>query len=664
AAEGSLLDQVIGGFAAGGPPRGLAEARDKLRDHLSQVDRSDKLENLLEAILQNPEQLKKLQEELTKTSAGEQAQAKAASPPAAPPAPAGRSQSIHSKLQRVRAPRVDMHYEVHIRGAMVAKELPFVVGVMGDFSGHPTQPLKPLKERKFTQIDRDNFNEVMGKMTPGLNLRVENTLKGDGSELAVQLKFNSMDDFEPAKIAEQVEPLKQLLEARNKLRDLLVKVDRSGQLEQLLEGLLGGPERSGDAARGQDVTQTIQSHIGAADAALSRQLAAILHHPDFRRLEGCWRGLKHLVFNSETNALLKIKVLNISREELKKDLLYSIEFDQSQAFRKIHSAELDMPGGEPYGLLVVDFAFGNHPEDVEMLSGMAQVAEASHCVLAAAAAPRLAGVAGFAGLGRLPDLAAVWASLAFLRWQMLRQQAASGHLMLVAPRVLVRLPYGPATKPIDEFAFEEFPGGAPKREELCWTNAAYMLAEAVTMHFSMHGWFRPLAGQQPSKLETLPKLAWPGGDPAGTSLEWDARPVGNEPGLALLDAAGDFAFFRGTPAVRLAPQGPDPAALPALLGGGRFLHYLHSLLRENAAAHPEPADLEAMLNRWLLNYVNQSPNPGQELLARFPLSAAKVEVRQTDAGALELAARLELRFPGAGTNPVSYTATFCAQAPQ
>jgi type VI secretion system protein ImpB len=153
------------------------------------------------------------------------------------------AESIHEKLKRVRKPRVHITYDVETEGAVVQKELPFVMGVLGDFSGDPTQPLKPLRDRKFIQIDRDNFNEVMSRMTPGLNMRVENTLAGDGSEMAVQLQFNSMDDFEPAKVAKQVEPLRKLLETRDKLRDLLTKVDRSEDLESVLEQVLENTEQ-------------------------------------------------------------------------------------------------------------------------------------------------------------------------------------------------------------------------------------------------------------------------------------------------------------------------------------------------------------------------------------------------------------------------------------
>ena len=152
------------------------------------------------------------------------------------------AESVHDKLERVRKPRVHITYQVETEGAMVEKELPFVVGVLGDFSGKPTEPLKPLKDRKFVQIDRDNFNDVMARMTPGLNLKVENTLKGDGSEMAVQLKFRAIEDFEPGRVVQQIEPLKKLLETRDKLRDLLTKVDRSEDLENILERVLQNTE--------------------------------------------------------------------------------------------------------------------------------------------------------------------------------------------------------------------------------------------------------------------------------------------------------------------------------------------------------------------------------------------------------------------------------------
>ncbi len=148
------------------------------------------------------------------------------------------SASIHQKLARVRRPRVHITYEVETEGAEVIRELPFVVGVIGDFSGDPTQPLRPFGERKFVQIDRDNFNEVMQRLAPGLQLRVENRLAGDGSDMAVGLRFNGIEDFEPGRVLDQVPALRALLETRNRLRDLMSKADRSESLELLLEKIL------------------------------------------------------------------------------------------------------------------------------------------------------------------------------------------------------------------------------------------------------------------------------------------------------------------------------------------------------------------------------------------------------------------------------------------
>lgn len=146
--------------------------------------------------------------------------------------------SVHDKLARVRKPRVHITYEVETEGAQIERELPFVMGIMGDFAGDPSEPLKPLAERKFVQIDRDNFNDVMARIQPGLNIKVDNTLAGDGSQMAVNLKFNSLEDFEPTRVAEQVPALKAMLETRAKLRDLMSKVDRSDELEGLLEQVL------------------------------------------------------------------------------------------------------------------------------------------------------------------------------------------------------------------------------------------------------------------------------------------------------------------------------------------------------------------------------------------------------------------------------------------
>ena len=178
-------------------------------------------------------------------------------------------ESQQHKLDRVRKPRVHITYDVEIGDAVVQKELPFVVGVMGDFSGNPTEPLKRLDERKFISIDRDNFDEVLQKMTPGLNLKVENTLQGDGSEMAVQLKFNSIEDFDPGNVVAQVEPLQKMKEARDKLRDLLMNVDKTADLEPQLEEILKSTEK----------TQQLANEVGAGGSSDSSEPAADSDEP-------------------------------------------------------------------------------------------------------------------------------------------------------------------------------------------------------------------------------------------------------------------------------------------------------------------------------------------------------------------------------------------------
>lgn len=175
-------------------------------------------------------------------------------------------ESVHGKLSRVRKPRVHITYEVETEGATVVKDLPFVVGVMGDFSGQPTEPLKPLKDRKFVSIDRDSFNDVMKRMTPGVEMRVANTLADDGSELAVKLSFSSMEDFEPAKIVEQVEPLRKLLDTRNRLRELMSAVDRADGLEGELEKLLKDSEQLQKLAGEMGVADSQPKDGGSDDA--------------------------------------------------------------------------------------------------------------------------------------------------------------------------------------------------------------------------------------------------------------------------------------------------------------------------------------------------------------------------------------------------------------
>ena len=352
-------------------------------------------------------------------------------------------------------------------------------------------------------------------MAPALSLRVENTMAGDGSELAVQLRFQTMIDFEPYKVAVQIGPLRELLETRTKIVGLLVRIDRSEVGEALLAQILQHPQQmkqqleadllAAEGIRGRftetllgvtdlalqgrvsfegSVSQSVTFSLARLDAVLSRQLAAILHHPEFQKLEASWRGLHHLVTNTETSASLQIKVLNVSKKELLRDFQKATEFDLTTIYKKLYSDEIGTPGGEPFAL-VGDFEFGNHPDDFELLCGLSQVAAACFCPLLSAASPALFDFRDWADLGKPRQLAPIFDTVDRARWQAFRASEDSPFVALVLPRVLARLPYGSQTRPVEEFNFEEAEldqaGKARSipHEHSLWMNAAYVLAAAA-----------------------------------------------------------------------------------------------------------------------------------------------------------------------------------------
>src|SRR6516225_1287068 len=552
------------------------------------------------------------------------------------------SSSIHDKLQRVRKPRVHITYEVETEGAEILRELPFVVGIMGDFSGDPTQPLKPLSERKFIQIDRDNFNEVMARMTPGLNIRVDNKLADDGSQMAVSLQFNSIEDFEPARVAEQVPALKALLETRNKLRDLMSKVDRSEQLESLLEQILTN----------ENELKSLSGQLGI-EQKLSAQLNAIIHHPRFLQLEGTWRGLNYLVMNSETGTALKLRVSNISKRELNRDLTRAVEFDQSQLFKQIYENEFGTPGGEPYGALIGDYEWTNHPDDIETLRLMSNVAAGAFAPFISGASASMFGFREWTELSRPRDLAKIFETQEYTKWRSLRDSEDSRFLNLVMPRVIARLPYGAATKPIDEFAYEEAPfeeSGAArqmKHGEYCWMNAAYVMGARLTDAFAQTAFCVAIRGAEGGgKVENLPYHVFTSDDgdldaqcPSEIGItdrrEFELSNLGFLPICHYKNT--DYAVFFGAQSVQKPKKYDRPEAtanaaisarLPYLMATSRFAHYLKVMARDKVGSFMEASDVESWLNRWINNYVNSNESAGQEMKARFPLREARVEVRE------------------------------------
>ncbi|HEY7311272.1 MAG TPA: type VI secretion system contractile sheath large subunit, partial [Gemmataceae bacterium] len=250
--------------------------------------------------------------------------------------------------------------------------------------------------------------------------------------------------------------------------------------EELIRALVG-EALQGTVTWDRNVTKSIKAGMKAIDEALSKQLAAIMHHKDFQKLEGSWRGLNYLVMNSETSISLKLRVLNVSKRDLFKDVDKAIEFDQSQIFKKLYENEFGSPGGEPYGALIGDYEFTNHPEDIDLLAKMSNVAAAAFCPFLSAASPQLMGFNSWNELTKPRDLEKIFDTIEYTKWRSYRESEDSRFVTLVMPRVLSRLPYGSATKPIEEFEYEEVELDEQGRskpvphDHYAWMNAAYVL---------------------------------------------------------------------------------------------------------------------------------------------------------------------------------------------
>jgi type VI secretion system protein ImpC len=409
----------------------------------------------------------------------------------------------------------------------------------------------------------------------------------------------------------------------------------------------------GTVTWGRNVTETLKAGIEAIDQALSKQLAAVMHHPDFQKLEGTWRGLHHLVMNSETSATLKVKMLNVSKKDLFKDVTKAVEFDQSQIFKKLYENEFGTPGGEPYGALIGDYEFANHPDDIELLSKMSNVAAAAFCPFVTAAAPTLMGLEGWGDLSKPRDLEKIFETAEYTKWRSFRDSEDSRFVTLAMPRVLARLPYGASTKPIEEFEYEETELDSQGRsrpvphEHYTWMNASYVLGTKFTEAFAKYGFCVAIRGAEGGgKVEGLPAHVFTSDD-GDADLKCPTEVGITDRREAELSKLGflplchykgtDYAVFFGAQTTQKPKKYDKPEAtanaaisarLPYMMATSRFAHYLKVLARDKIGSFMEASNCEAWLNRWIGGYVNADPNSSQDMKAKFPLAEAKVQVKE------------------------------------
>lgn len=410
---------------------------------------------------------------------------------------------------------------------------------------------------------------------------------------------------------------------------------------------------SGTVKWDKNLTVTINNAISAIDQIMSQQLSAIMQNEKFQKLEGSWRGLNHLVSNSNTGTDLKLRMLNISKKELSKDLEKAVEFDQSQIFKKIYENEFGTAGGEPYAALIGDYEFTGKPDDLDMLSSMSNVAAAGFCPFISAADPNMFGFDSFTELSKPRDLEKIFDSAEYIKWRSFRDSEDSRFVTLTMPRVLARLPYGKDTKPVEAFNFEEASLDSEARQlesghdEYCWMNAAYSMGTTLTQSYSEYGWCTSIRGAEGGgKVEGLPSHTFisDDGDVAQkcpTEIAITDRREAELSKLGFLPLCHykntDYAVFFGAQTTQKPKRFDDPAAssnaeisarLPYVMATSRIAHFLKVMARDKIGSFMEVGDAEEWLNRWISGYVNASPGASAEMKARFPLAEANIEVKE------------------------------------
>jgi type VI secretion system protein ImpC len=394
----------------------------------------------------------------------------------------------------------------------------------------------------------------------------------------------------------------------------------------------------------RDTEMMINARIAQIDHLVSIQLNEIMHHPSFQKLEGSWRGVKYLMDQSETGVMLKIKILNVSKKELLKDLQRAPEFDQSALFKKVYEEEYGVFGGSPFGALVGDYDFGKHPDDMELLEQVSHVAAAAHAPFLSAAAPELLNLQSFTTLDQPRDLAKIFDTTEFAKWKSFRQSEDSRYAALTIPRVLGRLPYGKDTKPVEEFAYEEHVDGSDHSKYL-WMNAAFTLASRMTNSFSQFGMCVAMRGVEGGGLVTgLPvhnfytdegdvTMKCPTEVPITDRREKELADLGFAPLVHCKDT--DYAAFFSVQSVQKPKLYDTDSAnanarlstqIPYIMAVSRFAHYLKAMMRDKIGSFMSRTEAEIFLNRWITKYVVPDDTASPAMKARCPLREARVDV--------------------------------------
>ncbi|MGA3236067.1 MAG: type VI secretion system contractile sheath large subunit [Bryobacteraceae bacterium] len=438
---------------------------------------------------------------------------------------------------------------------------------------------------------------------------------------------------------EEVSLLDQIVQEGRMARDPASKERGKNLVKEFVTQVLEGA-----MTVSKDAEAMINARIAQIDHLVSIQLNEVLHHPDFQKLEGTWRGLKYLMDQSETSDKLKIKILNTSKKDLLRDLQRASEFDQSALFKKVYEEEYGVFGGAPFAALVGDYEFGRGPEDIELLEKVAQVASAAHAPFLSAAGPDMLNMESFTALDAPRDMAKIFDSSEFAKWKSFRQSEDSRYVGLTLPHVLMRLPYGKNGIQVDGFNYEEGVDGTDHSKYL-WGNAAFALGARLTQAFALYGWCAAIRGVEGGGLvEGLPThtfttdsgdiaLKCPTESPVTDRREKELADLGFIP---VVHCKGtDYAAFFSVQSCQKQKMYDKEEAnanarlstqLPYILAISRFAHYMKAMMRDKVGSFMSRKECQDFLTNWILLYTVGNDNVAASVKASKPLRDAKVEV--------------------------------------
>lgn len=407
-----------------------------------------------------------------------------------------------------------------------------------------------------------------------------------------------------------------------------------------------GQVMSGQLTMSKNMDFAINARIAEIDRLLSSQMNEIMHHEEFQKLEGSWRGLHHLVKNTLTGQQMKIRVMSVTKTDLLKDFERALEFDQSALFKKIYEEEYGTFGGAPFGAIIGDFEFGNRPQDMALLESISQVAAAAHAPFLSAASSEMFGWDSFTEMNEVRDVAKIFDRTEYMKWRSFRESEDSRYVGLTIPHVLGREPYGAATKPTETFRFEEDVDGKDHKKYL-WSNAAYALGTRLSEAFSMHGWCVAIRGVEGGGLvEGLPTHTFETDEgeiamkcPTEVAITDRREKEFSDNGfIPLVHCKGtDYAAFFATQSANKPKKYDSDAAsanaklssqLQYIFAVSRFAHYLKAMMRDKIGSFMSRAEAEMFLNRWITQYVLENDVAPAAQKAKYPLREARVEVAE------------------------------------